>query len=72
MENQTASVRLDAVQKLYEETEDGVPVAQFTVLSKAQLEQIADSIDFSLEPKLVDGWENLPDNAVPAGQEING
>lgn len=72
MENQTASVRLDAVQKLYEETEDGVPVAQFTVLSKAQLEQIADSIDFSLEPELVDGWENLPDNAVPAGQEING
>lgn len=72
MPNHTASVRLNAVQSIYEETEDGVPVARFTVLSKTQLEQIADAIDFSLEPKLVDGWESLPDNAVPAGQEING
>lgn len=41
-------------------------------MTKEQLEQIADAIDFSLEPKLVDGWENLSDGAVPAGQEING
>lgn len=72
MENHTASVRLDAVQTVYEETEDGTPVAQFSVLTKTQLEQIADSIDFTLEPKLIDGWENLPDDSVPAGQEING
>lgn len=72
MENHTASVRLDAVQKVYEKTEDGTPAAQFAVLTKAQLEQIADSIDFTLEPKLIDGWENLPDDSVPAGQEING
>jgi len=68
MANHTASVRLNAIQKMYEETEGGVPVAKFTVLSRAQLEQIANSIDFSLEPKLIDGWEVLPDNAayVPA------
>ena len=72
MENHTASVRLDAVQRLYEKTESGIPAAQFAVLTKAQLEQIADSIDFTLEPKLIDGWENLPDDAVPLGQEING
>lgn len=68
----TASVQLDAIRNLYEEKENGVPVAKFTIMTKHQLEQVADAIDFSLEPKLVEGWETLPDNAVPAGQEING
>lgn len=72
MANHTASVRLDAVQNVSEGTENGTPAAQFSVLTKSQLEQIADSIDFTLEPKLIDGWENLPDDSVPAGQEING
>lgn len=70
--NFTASLRLDTIQQMYEEKEDGVPVARFTLMTKHQLEQVAEAIDFSLEPKLVDGWENLPDDAVPAGQEING
>lgn len=68
----TASVQLDAIRNLYEEKENGVPVAKFTIMTKHQLEQVADAIDFSLEPKLVEGWETLPDNSVPAGQEING
>ena len=72
MMNHTATVRMNAVQRIKENTEDGVPVARYSVLTKAQLEQIAESIDFSLNPKLVEGWEDLPDDAVPAGQEING
>ena len=72
MTSYTASLRLDTIRRMYEDTENGVPVAKFEVLSAEQLEQIADSINFSLEPKLVDGWENLPNNSVPAGQEING
>lgn len=72
MEKHTASVRLDAIQGMYAKSQDGVPVPQFAVLTKEQLEQIADSIDFTLEPKLMEGWENLPDDSVPAGQEING
>ena len=72
MANHTASLRLDTVLKMYEENENGVPVAKFDVMTKAQLEQIADAIDFSLEPKLVEGWETMSDDAVPAGQEING
>lgn len=68
----TASVQLNTIQRMHEETENGVPVAKFEVLSAKQLEQIADAINFSLEPKLVDGWESLPSRAVPAGQEING
>ena len=70
--NYTASLRLDIIREMYEEKVDGVPVAKFDMMTKAQLEQVADAIDFSLEPKLVDGWETMSDNAVPAGQEING
>ena len=72
MVNYTVSVRLDVIRRMYEETEDGIPVAKFEVMSRGQLEQAADSVDFSLQPKLVEGWENLSDDAVPAGQEING
>lgn len=72
MPNCTASLRLDIIRRMYQEKENDVPVAKFDLMTKEQLEQIADAIDFSLEPKLVDGWENLSDGAVPAGQEING
>lgn len=72
MPNHTASLQLNTIRKMYEEKENGVPVAKFDIMTKEQLEQAADAIDFSLEPKLIDGWENLSDGAVPAGQEING
>jgi len=72
MANCTISLRLNIIRNMYEEKENGVPVAKFDLMTKAQLEQVADAIDFSLEPKLVPGWENLDDGAVPAGQEING
>lgn len=72
MPNHTASLRLDVIRKMYEEMKNGVPVAKFDIMTKEQLEQVADAIDFSLEPKLVDGWETMSDDAVPAGQEING
>lgn len=72
MPNHTASLRLDVIRKMYEEMENGVPVAKFDIITKEQLEQVADAIDFSLEPKLVEGWETMSDDAVPAGQEING
>lgn len=72
MENHTASLRLDAIRKMYEDQENGVPVAKFEMMTKELLEYVADAIDFSLEPKLVDGWETLSDGAVPAGQDING
>ena len=72
MPNYTASLRLDIIRRMASEKGNGAQVAKFDLMSKAQLEQVADAVDFSLEPKLVDGWENLSDGAVPAGQEING
>ena len=70
--NYTASLQMDIVTDVYEEKENGVPVAKFNVMGKEQLERIADTFDFSLEPKLIDDWENLDDGAVAIGQEING
>ena len=68
----TASARVDVLRDVSEEAIDGVPVVQYEMLPKEQLERIADAIDFSLQPKLIEGWESRSDNAVPAGQEING
>ena len=42
-----------------EEVIDGVPVVQYEMMSKELLERLADAIDFSLQPRLVDGWEDL-------------
>lgn len=68
----TVSAQVNIIKDMYVETENGAQVAKFHMLSKRQLELVADAIDFSLEPKLVEGWETLSDGAVPAGQEING
>lgn len=72
MEHCTASLQLDIIRRMAVEKGNGEQIAKFDMMSKEQLEQVADAIDFSLEPKLIDGWENLSDGAVPAGQEING
>lgn len=43
-----------------------------STLTDRQVELAADAIDFSMEPKLLDGYENLDDGAVGSGEEING
>ena len=68
----TVSLRLNTIREMNVDMENGQQVAKFEMLTKHQMEQAADAIDFSLEPKLIDGWETLSDGAVPAGQEING
>lgn len=72
MPNSTVSLRLNTILRMNVVQENGQQAAQFDMLTKQQLEQVADAIDFTLEPRLVEGWENLSDGAVPAGQEING
>ena len=68
----TASLRVDTIGTMAVEQGADMQIAVFEMLRREQLEQVADAIDFSLEPKLMDGWEDLPDNSVSAGQEING
>lgn len=70
--NSTISLQLNTIQEMNVVTENGRQKSEFQLLTKQQLEQVADAIDFSLEPRLVDGWQTIADGAVPAGQEING
>ncbi len=72
MPNMTASVQLDTILRMNVEEGSEGQTAQFDMLTKHQLELVADAIDFSMEPKLIEGWETIGDGAVPAGQEING
>lgn len=41
-------------------------------LTDQQVKLVAEAIDFSLEPKLLDGYESFDDGAVGSGEEING
>ena len=71
MPGYTASLRVDTIRRMAVE-KGGDQTVEFELMSREQLERVADAVNFSLEPKLVEGWENLSDGAVPAGQEING
>lgn len=67
-----AALQMDIIRNVHNETRDGELVPVFDLMTVEQLKLVADAIDFSLEPKLIDGWENLDDGAVAIGQEING
>ena len=41
-------------------------------MTDRQIEQLADAIDFSIEPQLMDGWENLVNQSAHSGQIIGG
>ena len=41
-------------------------------LTDEQVKLIANAIDFSLEPSLLEGYESIDDGAVGSGEEING
>lgn len=72
MGDSTAAVRFEAIHEVYSELPDGTDVVESTEMTDRQLELLADSIDFSIKPKLMDGYENIPDGAVGSGEEVNG
>ena len=63
----TASLRVEAIKEYY--SDNSVSRVE---LSDRQLELLADAIDFSLKPELVDGYENLDYGAVGSGIVVNG
>ena len=67
-----AALRMDIIRDVRNEEQNGELVPVFDLMTVEQLKLAADAIDFSLEPKLVEGWENMDDGAVGIGQEING
>ena len=67
MKDCTATLRVEAIKEAYS---DGSVSRE--ELSDRQLELLADTIDFTLEPELIDGYENLDDGAVGSGVIVNG
>ena len=63
----TASLRVEAIKEYY--SDDSVREVE---LSDRQLELLADAIDFSLKPELVDGYKDLDYGAVGSGVVVNG
>lgn len=72
MGDSTASLRVEARSDVYSELPDGTDIVESTELTDRQLELLADAIDFSIQPKLVEGYEDLLDGAVGSGENING
>lgn len=64
----TASLRIEARHEYYSDT----GIDHVEELTDRQLELLADAVNFSIEPKLTQGYENLSDGAKAVGEEING
>lgn len=67
MKDCTATLRVEAIKQHY--FDDSVKQKE---LSDRQLELLADAIDFSLEPELADGYEDIDYGAVGSGVVVNG
>ena len=72
MPNYTVTLRYTFIHEMYGNDEEGNMTIDREIMTDRQIEQLADIIDFSIEPKLIDGWESLADQAAASGQEING
>ena len=72
MGDSTASIRFEAIHEVYSELPDGTDIVESTPMTDRQVEMLADAIDFSLKPRLVEGWETMSDGAVTGGEMING
>ena len=68
----TTSISVDVLRDVSEEVIDGVPVVQYEMMPKELLERLADAIDFSLQPRLVDGWEDLSYESIGLGETYEG
>lgn len=72
MPNYTVTLQFTFIEEQYSQSETGKTVIEKTEMTDRQIERLADVIDFSIEPELVDGWETLEDQAVGSGEEIDG
>ena len=72
MPNYTVTLRYTFIHEQYGNDLNGNWFVDREIMTDRQIEQLADAIDFSIEPKLIDGWESLTDQAAGSGQTIDG
>lgn len=72
MPNYTVTLRYESIDEQYSNDAAGNLIVDRAFMADQEIERLADAIDFSLEPKLVEGWETLTDLAAGSGKTIDG
>ena len=72
MPNYTVTLSFEFIHQQHSRDADGNWTADKSVMTDQQIERLADVIDFSIEPELVEGWERYTDEAAGSGEEIGG
>lgn len=72
MPNYTVTLRYEFIDEQYSNDAAGNMIIDKEVMTDHEIERLADAIDFSIEPQLIDGWENLTDEATGSGEVIEG
>ena len=72
MPNYTVTLRFTSIDEWYSNDNAGNVVIDKKIMTDRQIQRLADAIDFSIEPQLVDGWEELTKQNSGSGEVVNG
>ena len=72
MPNYTVTLRYTFIDEQYTTDITGKTTHEQEFMTDQQIERLADAIDFSIEPQLIDGWEEFANQAVGSGEGIEG
>lgn len=72
MPKYTVTLRFTFIDEQYTTDITGKTFHEQEFMTDPQIEALADAIDFSIEPRLIDGWEELTDQTSGAGEVIGG
>lgn len=72
MPHYTVTLRFTFIDEQFTTYATGKTVHEQEFLTDQQIERLADAIDFSIEPQLMDGWEALTNQAADTGEVIGG
>ena len=72
MPNYTVTLRFTFIDEQYTRDITGKTTHEQKFMTDQQIERLADAIDFSIEPQLVEGWETLNAEAAGTAEVING
>lgn len=72
MPNYTVTLRYEFIDEQYSNDAAGNMIIEKEVMTDQEIERLADAIDFSIEPKLAEGWESQMDPTANSGKTIDG
>ena len=72
MPSYTVTLQFAFIREQYTTDITGKTVHEQEFMTDQQIERLADAIDFSIEPRLIDGWEELTRQSLGSGEVIGG